>query len=60
MSDVYLGNPLLKKANTAIEFTEDQIIEFLKCKQDPVYFANNVSSISFSRKTNSQFSQQQV
>ena len=41
MSDVYLGNPLLKKANTAIEFTEDQIIEFLKCKQDPIYFANN-------------------
>ena len=45
MSDVYLGNPLLKKANTAIEFTEDQIIEFLKCKQDPVYFANNYIKI---------------
>jgi hypothetical protein len=39
MSDVYLGNPLLKKANTPIEFTEEQIIEFLKCKEDPVYFA---------------------
>ena len=45
MSDVYLGNPLLKKANTAIEFTEDQIIEFLKCKQDPIYFANNYIKI---------------
>jgi hypothetical protein len=45
MSDVYLGNPLLKKANTAIEFTENQIIEFLKCKQDPVYFANNYIKI---------------
>ena len=45
MSDVYLGNPLLKKANTPIEFTEDQIIEFLKCKQDPVYFANNYIKI---------------
>ena len=41
MSDVYLGNPLLKKANTPIEFTEEQIIEFLKCKEDPVYFAHN-------------------
>jgi len=41
MSEVYLGNPLLKKANTQIEFTEEQIIEFLKCKEDPVYFAHN-------------------
>jgi hypothetical protein len=45
MSEVYLGNPNLKKANTAIEFTEGQIIEFLKCKEDPVYFANNYIKI---------------
>ena len=41
MSEVYLGNPNLKKANTQIEFTEDQIAEFIKCKNDPVYFAHN-------------------
>ena len=42
MSDnVYLGNPNLKRANTQIQFTEDQVIEFLKCKDDPVYFALN-------------------
>ena len=46
MSDnVYLGNPNLKKANTAIEFTQDQILEFMKCKEDPVYFANNYIKI---------------
>ena len=46
MSDnVYLGNPNLKKANTPIEFTEEQVIEFLKCKDDPVYFANNYIKI---------------
>ena len=45
MSDVYLGNPNLKKANTPIQFTEDQIIEFLKCKDDPVYFAKNYVKI---------------
>ena len=46
MSDtVYLGNPNLKKANTPIEFTQEQIIEFLKCKEDPVYFANNYIKI---------------
>jgi hypothetical protein len=45
MSDVYLGNPLLKKANTPIEFTEDQVLQFIKCKEDPVYFAKNYVQI---------------
>ena len=38
MSDIYLGNPNLKKANTQLEFSEDDIQEYLKCKSDPVYF----------------------
>ena len=46
MSDnIYLGNPNLKKANTAHEFTEEQVIEFIKCKEDPVYFARNYIKI---------------
>ena len=45
MSEVYLGNPNLKKANTQIQFTQEQIIEFLKCKDDPVYFAKNYVKI---------------
>ena len=45
MSDVYLGNPNLKKANTQIEFTQEQVLEFLKCKEDPVYFAKNYVQI---------------
>ena len=43
--NVYLGNPNLKKANTKIEFSEENIIEFLKCKDDPVYFAKNYVKI---------------
>jgi hypothetical protein len=43
--NVYLGNPNLKKANTQIEFTQEQIYEFLKCKEDPVYFSNNYVKI---------------
>ena len=43
--DVYLGNPNLKKANTPIEFTQDQVLEFVKCKDDPVYFAKNYVKI---------------
>ena len=39
MEDIYLGNPLLKKANVAQEFTQEQILEFMACKNDPVYFA---------------------
>ena len=45
MSEIYLGNPNLKKANTQIEWTEDKIVEFLKCKGDPVYFARNYIKI---------------
>ena len=37
--DFYLGNPNLKKVGTEIQFTKDQIQEYLKCKEDPVYFA---------------------
>ena len=42
---IYLGNPNLKKANTPIEFTQEQVLEFMKCKDDPVYFARNYIKI---------------
>ena len=38
-SDVYLGNPNLKKAGTEIQFTKKQVEEWIKCKNDPLYFA---------------------
>ena len=41
----YLGNPNLKKANVAQNFTKKQVAEFLKCAQDPVYFAKNYVQI---------------
>ena len=43
--DIYLGNPNLKKANTTVEFNAKQIKEFIKCKQDPIYFARNYIKI---------------
>ena len=43
--EIYLGNPNLKKANVAVEFTPDQIAEFIKCSEDPVYFAKNYVKI---------------
>ena len=41
----YLGNPNLKKANTAVEFTRDDIKEYHKCAQDPLYFIENYVQI---------------
>jgi hypothetical protein len=43
--EIYLGNPNLKKANVAVEFTPEQIAEFIKCSEDPVYFAKNYVKI---------------
>ena len=37
-TDAYLGNPNLKKVNTPVEFTEEQIVEYQKCAKDPLYF----------------------
>ena len=44
-NDQYLGNPNLKKANTAIDFTPDEVAEVLKCSEDPVYFIKNYIKI---------------
>ena len=45
MDDIYLGNPNLKKANVAQEFTQEQIEEFMRCAADPVYFAKTYMKI---------------
>jgi hypothetical protein len=42
---IYLGNPLLKKANVPHDWTKEEIQEYLKCKEDPVYFALNYVKI---------------
>ncbi len=47
MSDInhYLGNPLLKKANVQVEWNKDQILEYQKCMQDPLYFCQKYIKI---------------
>ena len=37
----YMSNPNLKRAGVKIEWTQDQIKEYVKCSEDPVYFALN-------------------
>ena len=34
----YLGNENLKPAGINIEYTKEQVEEYLKCSQDPAYF----------------------
>ena len=41
----YLGNPLLKPSNTSINFTKEEIEEYIKCSEDPVYFIENFMKI---------------
>jgi hypothetical protein len=37
----YLGNPHLKRVGISQDISEDQVREFYKCSQDPIYFAEN-------------------
>ena len=37
-TDAYLGNPNLKKVNTPVEFTKEEIKEYQKCEKEPLYF----------------------
>ena len=44
-TDVYLGNPNLKKANITQEFSPEEVQEYLKCSEDPTYFILNYIKI---------------
>ena len=41
----YLGNPNLKKTNVPVEFTKEQIKEYQKCMDDPLYFIQEYMKI---------------
>lgn len=44
-NDVYLGNRNLKKSYVPIEWTQENVNEFLKCARDPYYFINSYVKI---------------
>ena len=41
----YLGNPLLKKSNVPVNWTKEQILEYQKCMENPIYFIKNYIKI---------------
>jgi len=44
-SETYLGNPNLKNVGQKIEWTEESLTEYMKCKEDPEYFIQNFVKI---------------
>jgi len=45
MSENYLGNPNLKKINTPVEYTQEQIVEYQKCANNPLHFMESYIKI---------------
>ena len=43
--DTYYGNPNLKRSNVEVNFTEEQVKEYMKCQEDPIYFIQNYIQI---------------
>ena len=41
----YLGNPLLKGLNTPQNYTKEEIQEYVKCRDDPIYFISTYMTI---------------
>jgi hypothetical protein len=45
MAETYLGNPLLKPAGIQIDFSKEEIEEYVKCSRDAKYFIENYIKI---------------
>ena len=45
MSKTYLGNPNLKRYGVPIQYTKEQVEEYIKCAKDVEYFARNYVKI---------------
>jgi hypothetical protein len=43
--DSYRDNPLLKKSGVKVQYTQEQVDEYIKCAKDPIYFAENYIKI---------------
>ena len=46
LKESYRDNPLLKRVGINVNFTEDQVQEYIKCARDPVYFTKYIKIIT--------------
>ena len=45
-STAYRDNPLLKKTGVNVNYTQEQVEEYIKCRKDPLYFAKYIKIIT--------------
>ena len=45
LTTAYRGNINLKNSGSVTEFTQENILEYIKIKKDPIYFVNNYCKI---------------
>jgi hypothetical protein len=45
MAEIYNANPNLKSIGVSVQFTPEQVQEYIKCKKDPIYFIENYCMI---------------
>ena len=41
----YLGNPNIKRDGVQAQFSEEEVQEYIKCMNDPAYFATKYAKI---------------
>jgi len=45
-SDSYRDNPLLKKTGVQVQYTQEQLDEYILCSRDPIYFTKYIKIIT--------------
>lgn len=46
IKESYRDNPLLKRVGIEVQYTEEQIEEYVKCAKDPIYFSKYINIIT--------------
>jgi len=44
--NTYRDNPLLKRVGVQINYTQEQLDEYIRCAEDPIYFAKYIKIIT--------------
>ena len=49
IKETYRDNPKLKRVGVQVPFTQEQVQEYIRCAQDPVYFTKYITIISLDK-----------
>ena len=42
----YRDNPLLKRVGVSLNYSQEELEEYIKCSKDPIYFTNYIKIIT--------------